>query len=372
MKLLSICIPTYKRPDTLRRCIDSVVTQIQQFNQQECVEIYVANDTSPDNTAQVLSEFESLDFFRCVNRETNLGMSMNIKAMLGEALEFSTFQLVITDDDYLLTGTLDELVEFVADQNSSNPDVSLIWTPRYSYLESGELHGIVCETFSEDRLVSPSYSNAGRFMYNGFVLSGLIVKAREIDFSFWDEYQENAYFPVIFSGEMILRNPSMYLNKSIVYHSVLNECHWDRWGQSDAEITLRLCIDYLNAYVVIGGRLEPFWRRLLFYGSAFPRAFQMTNSLLITSGGFFRLADAELAALLDIERVSFARLESPAGILLFFMMIRILFGCLVKAPIVRILSLISASPSKRKRHLESYGRLKQWLFNAKFIMRWAS
>ena len=35
MKLLSICIPTYKRPQTLRRCIESVAAQIEQFKLQE-------------------------------------------------------------------------------------------------------------------------------------------------------------------------------------------------------------------------------------------------------------------------------------------------------------------------------------------------
>ena len=354
----------------MQRCIESISVQIEKYDLAKVVGIYVANDTSPDNTAQLLTEFESLEFFRCVNRETNLGMSLNIKSMLGESLEFSTFQLIITDDDYLVPGTLGEIVEFLADLDSSNRDVSLIWTPRYSYLENGQLQTIVCETFPDDQLVLPSYRNAGRHMYNGFVLSGLIVKAREIDFSFWDEYQENAYFPVIFSGEMMLRNPSMYWNRSIVYHSVLNECHWDRWGQSDAEITLRLFIDYLNAYVVIANRLKSAWRKLFFYISAFPRAFQMSNSLVITSGGFCRLSDTESVALLNIGRVSFARLESPAGILLFFIMVRILFSCLVRVPVIKALIFISTDGPRRKKRLESYDRLKQWLFNAKFIIRW--
>jgi|APWor3302394562_1045213.scaffolds.fasta_scaffold00014_37 glycosyltransferase involved in cell wall biosynthesis len=372
MKLLSICIPTYKRPPTLRRCIESVVTQIKQFELQDQVEIYVANDASPDNTAEVLAEFVKVPFFRCVNRAANLGMSANIKSMLTEALETSSFQLIITDDDFLLDETLGELVDFLTRQQSSNPEVSVIWTPRYSYTDDNELHGVVCETFDVDQVILPSYRNAGRYMYNGFVLSGLIVKASKIDYSFWSEYQENAYFPVIFSGDIMLRYPAMYWHRSIVHHAVLNECHWDRWGQSDAEITLRLFIDYLNAYVVIGQRLPSLWQRLAFYLSAFPRAYQMTNSLLITSGGFFRLGASEAAALLSIDKVSYAQLKPPAGIMLSFMLIRVIVSCLVKATALRMLSLVAVNEGKRNQWAESYERLKQWMFNAKFIMRWTA
>ena len=120
-KLLSICIPTYKRPPTLRRCIESVVRQIERSKLQDQVDIYVANDASPDHTAEVLAEFEMLEFFRGVNRETNLGMSVNIKRMLEEALEVSSFQLIITDDDYLLADRLAEIVKALTLLETSNP-----------------------------------------------------------------------------------------------------------------------------------------------------------------------------------------------------------------------------------------------------------
>ena len=162
----------------------------------------------------------------------------------------------------------------------------------------------------------------------------------------------------------------MYWHRSIVHHAVLNDCHWDRWGQSEAEITLKLFIDYLNAYVVIGRRLKSMWQQLNFYLSAFPRAYQMTNSLLITSGGFFRLGSSEAAALLSIDKVSYAKLKSPAGIMLSFILIWVIVSCLVKAPILRLLSLVATDEGKRSRRAESYERLKQWMFNAKFIMRW--
>lgn len=373
MKLLSICIPTYKRSKTLRECIDSVVSQIEDYALSDSVDIYVANDASPDDTVDVLEQFDTLKYFSSITRKNNIGMSANIKSMLEEALQVSTFQLIITDDDFLQPSTLESIVKFLAVQYAEKPDISLIWTPRYSYTEDGNLHGIVCKTFQSDTLVLPSIRNAGRYMYNGFVLSGLIVKSRDIDFSFWNEYLENAYFPMIFSGDLILRNCSVYWDKNIVHHCVLNECHWDRWGQSDAEITLRLFIDYINSYVVIGRslKIKSMYQTLLFYTAAFPRVLQMTYSLLITAGGFFRLSNSDSVALLTNDKVSFSKIARPAKVIFYIMMTRILFVSLFRTFIRKILSIIMPKHSKRERWQKSYLRQKQCLVNAIFIIRWA-
>ncbi len=101
MKLLTVCIPTYKRPDTLRRCIDSIVSEIEKYALSDSIDVYVTNDASPDDTAGVLQTYASLDYFTGVTREQNLGMNVNIKCTLTEVAQRSDYQLIITDDDLL-------------------------------------------------------------------------------------------------------------------------------------------------------------------------------------------------------------------------------------------------------------------------------
>lgn len=385
-KLLTICIPTYKRPITLRRCIISVVEQIQRYGLEGQVQIYVTNDASPDNTAQVLEEFKALTCFNHVNREVNLGMSSNIKCMLEEALLGSTYQLIITDDDYLQPDTLDSLVKYLADLLAKNREVPLIWTPRYSYTENGKLYCVVCRSFQKNTLILPSIRNAGRYMFNGFVLSGLVVKSKDIDFSLWHEFIDNAFFPVIVTGEIIMRKPSLYCDLNLVHHTVLNECHWEDWGRSEAEINLRLFVDFINSYAVIGKRIKPVFQAILFYLSAFSSVSLMMNSLLISSvnvfrlggiehtassGGLFRLSDSESAALLNISRVSFSKIEPPSRILFFAAEIRILLGCLFKMAAYKILSYISIDRIKAERRNEAYLQYRQRLANVAFLMRWS-
>jgi len=238
-KLLTICIPTYKRPETLRRCIDSIVSQIEKYELSDCVDIYVTNDASPDDTGSILQAYASLSYFNGITREQNLGMNVNIKCMLNEVAGTSDYQLIITDDDYLQPDVLGEIVEFLRGQQGNSNRVSAIWTPRYSYIESGELHGIVCSPFRNSAMVKPSGINAGRYMVNGFVLSGLIIRAECIDFEFWERYKENAYFPVIFFGDLLFRGGAYYWHKNIVHHTVLNKCHWESWGGSNLLIELK-------------------------------------------------------------------------------------------------------------------------------------
>lgn len=281
-KLLTICIPTYKRPFTLRRCIDSVVSQIEEYALSESVDIYVTNDASPDDTANVLLAYASLSYFKGVTREQNLGMNVNIKYMLFEVARKSIFQLIITDDDYLQPIILGEIVEFLRVQQNDSKRTPAIWTPRYSYTEDGKLHCVVCNPFNDSHLVKPSAANAGKYMNNGFVLSGLILRADCIDYEFWEQYRENAYFPMIFLGDLLFRSGAYYWNSNIVHHTVLNECHWERWGKNDVVINLRLFADSINAYGIMAGRITKHLNVAPFYFSSFSSVLNEVNSFLLS------------------------------------------------------------------------------------------
>ncbi|MBU0620444.1 MAG: glycosyltransferase [Gammaproteobacteria bacterium] len=279
-KLLTICIPTYKRPDTLRRCVDSITSQIEKFGLSNCVEIYVTNDASPDHTADVMRSYESYRYFKGVTREQNLGMNLNIRHTLGEVAMKSEYQLIVTDDDYLQPDMLNCVTDFLRQQLGDIRRAPAIWTPRYSYTEDGQLYCISCSPFEKNVQISPSIPNSGRYMVNGFVLSGLIVCSALIDFEFWEEYKENAYFPMIFFGDLIHRKGAVYWHKNIVHHTVLNKCHWESWGRSDLLIEIRKISDYLNAYGVMGSRMEGFLDKAKFYVAAFPGIVRATTNFM--------------------------------------------------------------------------------------------
>ena len=281
--LLTICIPTYKRPITLCRCIDLAIEQIEKFGLSGCVNVYVANDASPDDTLVSLAKYALVSYVSVVTREQNLGMNVNIKCMLSDVAKQSDYQLIITDDDYLQPNILNEIVGFLRQQQDGSNRVPAIWTPRYSYTEDGEFHGVVCNPVEDSTLVKPSIINAGRYMVNGFVLSGLIVRGKFIDYEFWDKYKENAYFPVIFFGDLLFRNGAYYWNRNIVHHTVLNICHWESWGRSDLLIELRKFSDYMNIYDIMAKRINNHPGALLFYCSSFLSLYHAITSFLLSN-----------------------------------------------------------------------------------------
>jgi glycosyltransferase involved in cell wall biosynthesis len=245
------------------------VSQIEKYELSNRVGIYVANDASPDDTANVLQAYKTLSYFNGVMREQNLGMNVNIKTMLIEVAKKSDYQLIITDDDYLQPDILGELDQFLRRQQNDNNRTPAIWTPRFSYLGNGALHCVVCNTFNDSSFVKPSIVNSGRYMINGYVLSGLIIRAEFIDFGFWEEYKENAFFPMIFFSDLLIRRGAYYWNNNIVHHTVLNKCHWERCGENDVVIALRLFTDYVNAYGIMAKRLNQIRKAVLFYYASF-------------------------------------------------------------------------------------------------------
>jgi glycosyltransferase involved in cell wall biosynthesis len=344
-KLLTFCIPTYKRPDTLRRCIDSIVAQIEKFKLSDTVDIYVTNDASPDDTANVLRAYESLSYFKGVTREKNLGMNVNIKSMLIEVAKSSDYQFIITDDDFIQPDILGETAAFLREQQNVPNRVAAIWTPRYSYTEDGELYCIVCNPFKDSSPVNPSASHAGKYMNNGFVLSGLILRAESIDFDFWEKYKENAYFPMIFFGELIYRSGAFYWNKNLVHHTVLNNCHWESWGRNELLIWMKKFVDIFNAYDIMSGKLNKSSETIWFKLSAFPSIFRILG-VCLHSDELKKDKTEVLAAIYELKGQEIIKFKPYLSRLMFWALIVNSMQGISKFIVLRLLLLLTGKKAK--------------------------
>ena len=89
----TVCIPTYNQAEYLRQAVESVV------NQTAPVRLIVANDASPDHTADVLAELQQRFAFQVIDHPVNLGISTNLQGLLRAA---ETPFLVRLDSDDLV------------------------------------------------------------------------------------------------------------------------------------------------------------------------------------------------------------------------------------------------------------------------------
>jgi glycosyltransferase involved in cell wall biosynthesis len=75
--LLSICIPTYNRADTLSRTLEELFTH-PDFDAAK-IEVVVSDNASTDHTAEVVARYPSVRYYR---NETNIGGNPNFTAVL--------------------------------------------------------------------------------------------------------------------------------------------------------------------------------------------------------------------------------------------------------------------------------------------------
>ncbi|MEL6755761.1 MAG: FkbM family methyltransferase [Pseudomonadota bacterium] len=97
--LLSIVIPAYDRPDTLKQAIDSFVEQISGNFDQD-VEVIIADDASPNQSLNfVKSVAKQYPFVKYKRYEKNIGLERNLIQSSDDAR--GEFLWIFGDDDFL-------------------------------------------------------------------------------------------------------------------------------------------------------------------------------------------------------------------------------------------------------------------------------
>lgn len=176
-------------------------------------------------------------------------MSKNIYHMMTHsAAQYTT---VLTDDDVLLEHSLDDIQSTL--RFASTIGSLSVFTPRYSYLESGALHCIACQPFSHDAsIIAASPRNALQHARDGFILTGHFF-AKTSAKSLWEKHIENAYFPMLHCGESLLKGSALFIHKAWFHHTVFNQTFWHAWGDTERRQNIRVSTDFLKAQRLVYG-----------------------------------------------------------------------------------------------------------------------
>ena len=253
---LEFLIPTYCRLDTAIEAAQSIIDQRNLLPEGVLLSVRLQDDASPGLTDE---EFDRCtrdlpEWVKKSRNPVNLGMSANILSLLKSST--ADFCTVLTDDDALHPGVLAEIAEELLGLRGLDGgfEAAALFVPRYSYLEDGRLHCIVCQPFEDDCLITPSPQAVMRFAGNGFILTGLFIKPEKINYALWQAYLPNAFFPVIYLGALLQVESVAYRNRNWFRHTVLNLCHWNAWGATERLRQVRLCHDYLEALALLRRR----------------------------------------------------------------------------------------------------------------------
>ena len=248
--LIEFLIPAYKRFDGVATAALSVAKQIAANCYENVVRVTVVDDSSSgfekDSLVNLLGSMASLVSIE--SNEFNKGMSQNIFDMVSDSK--AKFCTVLTDDDWLVDDKLPELVEYLQ-SIVNNEKIGGLFTPRYSYIETGELHCVACKPFSQDRLIENGPIQAMKHCHNGFILTGFIFRPQYFARHEWYNNIENSYFPVINFGMILSRYSLLFVDRNWFHHTVLNVCHWESWGEDEVSQGVRLHQDYMDAVGIL-------------------------------------------------------------------------------------------------------------------------
>ncbi len=226
MKLLTIAIPTYNRAKVLKKCLDSIFNQIDGLNNY--VDILVSDNNSNDETFNTVNGFKKRGCNIIYNKnKINLGMDMNFKFCFNYVN--SKYIWVLGDDDYILEGSLKNIVEILRDN-----DFGVL------FLETRKLKNNDLQVFTSPQKLLSNIS------FNITFISSVIVKTNHIKNIDFDKYTGSYlnYLQVYLDG-IFLNNINAKLNK--ITMNIANDME-TTGGYNFFKVFVRNYLDILKDY----------------------------------------------------------------------------------------------------------------------------
>lgn len=109
--LISICVPTYNRSESLK-CLFEVLFRVKKEH-QDLVEICVSNNCSTDDTASVIAEWRELLDIKEITQDENIGCMRNCVAV--SSISSGRWVLMMGDDDSINTNNFTKLLAALRD-----------------------------------------------------------------------------------------------------------------------------------------------------------------------------------------------------------------------------------------------------------------
>lgn len=203
--LLSICITSYKRIKELERCLKSVDSKYTGE-----IEIIVSEDCSPQkkDIEKLVREFSESSPYHVVfnSNVSNLGYDRNLKKL--QILASGEYIFYISDDDVIVPGALDKLIEFI---KVSDHKYKLLFGPFWydPIKDERRKHTGSCE-------IPPGEASAAKYIYDAILFSGLIFKKDDVINLDAERFKNLNYFQVYMFLNVMDKNGAYYLDELMI------------------------------------------------------------------------------------------------------------------------------------------------------------
>lgn len=249
---LSICIPSYNRPEDVYRLLKTIDT-----SRENEIEIVICEDNSPKR-AQIrdaVEKFKSETAYdvKYIENDINLGYDRNLQNLIKHAS--GKWAIFMGDDDEFILGALDLLIDFL----KQHDELGYVLRAYQAVHEDGAVEQF--RYFSQDQFWTAG-QEAYMTMYRKSVfISGFTFKrACALDL-FTDEFNGTLLYQLYMVAEICMHYPSAYFNTPITQ---VTDGGIPYFGSSETEkhlytpgtVTIQANINFLRGFATIAQYMD--------------------------------------------------------------------------------------------------------------------
>lgn len=250
--LLSICIPSYNRPNTLIRLLNSIKTKYIYE-----IEIIIAEDKSPkrEEIKNSVFDFVALNSLnvKLIENEINLGYDKNLRNLIH--LANGNFVLFMGDDDVFVDGALDKFIEYI----KNHMDIAYFLRSYQKKRINGSLE--IFRYFDKSCEFSPGFDSYTKLFRKSVFISGFTINRDLAEALSTDVFDNTLLYQLYLVSEIALNFRCAYPN---IILTELDENGIPFFGSSETEkelytpgeITINNSINFIKGYFKITNYID--------------------------------------------------------------------------------------------------------------------
>jgi glycosyltransferase involved in cell wall biosynthesis len=188
--ILSICIPTYNRAKSLKRCIENIIQYKSQF-----IEIIISSNNSVDNTDEVVKSLDD-GRIRYFKNKKNLGFDENLL----KTVEYANGEYVffLSDEDFIDHNALSRLLTYLSKKNNVSQILgTVIQHDNRIYSSYGDMY------------LKKGSESLERILFNYTYMSGIVLKKNSLDLEKAKSYISCAYMFIVFQAQAMVKGDTL-------------------------------------------------------------------------------------------------------------------------------------------------------------------
>jgi len=235
--LVSIGIPTYNRPHSFKKALDSIVNQTYKN-----IEIIIGDNSDNYETKDIMEEYVSDSRIKYKKHETNIGSLKNVQFLLNNAN--GKYFMFTADDDYWDITFIEKAVEKL----EADPEAVACWSDVQFFDNTGNIN---MDSSFHNQDVS-KYNTVNRLikinMQSGWYEFYCLVKTNIIKSFNFNEFKMIGT-DVVFINHLLLSGKCLMINEPLFHYFVSSTHAYERYNYKS---------EIYNEYARINPHLDNF------------------------------------------------------------------------------------------------------------------